>query len=252
MSGHSKWANIRIRKGAQDAKRGKIAARHGRLIEMAARAGGGDPTTNNTLRNAIDNAKAESVPNANIERAISKGTGELKGEAMAEVLYAAMGPGGTSCLIECLTDNKNRTINNIRSRIEKQGGRWTELGSVQWMFERKGVVVTEKGKGGTPLAEDLELQLIDAGAEDIDASGETIEIVTDGTHWPNVRNLLKAAGTDVLSAGLQYVPKQKVTIGDAGTAKQLQGFIENLEEDDDVAEVHTNADIPDEIAKQLV
>src|SRR3989338_4683340 len=184
MSGHSKWANIRIRKGAQDAKRGKIYTRHARLVEMAARTGGGDPFSNNALKNAIENAKIDSVPNANIERAIKKGTGALQGDAMAEVLYAAMGPGGVACLIECLTDNKNRTINNVRTVIEKHGGRWTELGSVQWMFGRKGVVVAKKVDGKSDygsglrrdelqIAEDLELKLIDAGAEDIDITGET-------------------------------------------------------------------------------
>ena len=136
MSGHSKWANIRIRKGAQDAKRGKIYTRHARLIEMAARSGGG-PETNAALRTAIENAKEDSVPNANIERAIKKGTGALKGEGMIEeVLYAAYGPGSVACLIECFTDNRNRTINHVRSVIEKHGGHWADSGSVQWLFTK--------------------------------------------------------------------------------------------------------------------
>ncbi|OGJ60525.1 hypothetical protein A3C37_05100 [Candidatus Peribacteria bacterium RIFCSPHIGHO2_02_FULL_53_20] len=247
MSGHSKWANIRIRKGAQDAKRGKINTRHARLIEMAARVSGGDPLSNNTLKHAIENAKIDSVPNANIERAIKKGTGALQGDAIAEVLYAAMGPGGVACLIECLTDNKNRTISNVRSAIEKHGGRWTELGSVQWMFGRKGVVIAKK----TAWNDDLELKLIDAGAEDIDATGESIDVVTNPTHWTHVRDILKNAGDEIISAGLKYVPNQKTTIGDLETAKKLQEFMEIIEADDDVSEVHTNAEIAEEIGAQL-
>ncbi|MEK7563397.1 MAG: YebC/PmpR family DNA-binding transcriptional regulator [Patescibacteria group bacterium] len=258
MSGHSKWANIRIRKGAQDAKRGKIYTRHARLIEMAARTGGADPFSNNALKNAIDNAKVDSVPNANIERAIKKGTGALQGDAMAEVLYAAMGPGGVACLIECLTDNKNRTINNVRTMMEKNGGRWTELGSVQWIFARKGVVIAKKttwpaGRSpeGEGWSDELELKLIDAGAEDIDASGETIDVVTDAAHWTPDTDILRNAGKEIISAGLKNVPNQKTAIGDLETAKKLQEFVELIEMDDDVSEVHTNAEMAEEIAGQL-
>lgn len=258
MSGHSKWANIRIRKGAQDAKRSKIAARHARLIEMAARVKGGDPMTNSALKHAIEIAKADSVPNANIERAIKKGTGALQGEMMAEVLYAAMGPGGVSCLIECLTDNKNRTINNIRSTIEKHGGRRTELGSVQWIFARRGVVIakqTQRPVNGSPKgkdwSDDLELKLIDAGAEDIDVSGETIDVITDPARWMPMRDLLQSAGCEIISAGPSYVANQKTAVNDVATMKQLQSFIEIIEEDDDVSEVHTSAEIPDAIAEQM-
>ncbi|OGJ59848.1 hypothetical protein A2881_01800 [Candidatus Peribacteria bacterium RIFCSPHIGHO2_01_FULL_55_13] len=247
MSGHSKWANIRIRKGAQDAKRGKIYTRHARLVEMAARTGGGDPFSNNALKNAIENAKIDSVPNANIERAIKKGTGALQGDAMAEVLYAAMGPGGVACLIECLTDNKNRTINNVRTVMEKHGGRWTELGSVQWMFARKGVVVAKKSS----WSDEMELQLIDAGAEDLDASEETIDVITDAAHWTPVRDILKNVGNEIIAAGLKYVPNQKTAINDLATAKQLQEFIELIEQDDDVSEVHTNEEIAENIIGDL-
>ena len=141
MSGHSKCANIRVKKTAQDAKRGKIFTRHARLIEMAASVGGGDPRSNASLRVAIDNAKEDSVPNDNIERAIKKGTGALKGEAMQEVLYAAYLPGGVACLIECLTDNRNRTTANVKNTVSKHGGNFAETASVQWMFQRKGLVV---------------------------------------------------------------------------------------------------------------
>lgn len=252
MSGHSKWANIRIRKGAQDAKRGKIYTRHARLIEMAARTGGGDPLTNNTLKHAIENAKTDSVPNANIERAILKGTGELKGEAIAEILYAAMGPSGTAILIECLSDNRNRTINNVRSKVEKHGGRWTEVSSVQWMFSRKGVVVAKLTQSATAPLEILELTLIDAGAEDIDVSDDTIAVTTSVADWPKIRAILRDAGSEILSAGLQFVPTQKVPIHTKEEVEHLHRIIEMIEEDDDVSAVHTNADIAEDVLKAML
>lgn len=241
MSGHSKWANIRVKKTAQDAKRGKVFTRHARLIEIAAR-GGGDPAMNPTLRTAIDNAKMESVPNANIERAIQKGTGELKGAQMEAITYAAYGPGNVAMLIECLTDNKNRTLSNVRSILERRGGRWTDSASVLWMFEQKGIVVGQKQ--GAKEDEGLELKLIDAGADDLSFSDDgTIEVQTNLTHWTKVRDLLKSEGFAIQAAGLKFVAKQKAPITDAATLKNLLGFIDCIEEDEDVSEIHTNADI---------
>lgn len=239
MSGHSKWANIRVRKGAQDAKRGKVYTRHARLIEMAAR-NGGDPATNATLRTAIENAKEDSVPNANVERAVKKGTGALRGEGMIEeVLYAAYGPGSVALLIECLTDNRNRTINHVRSVMEKHGGRWADSGSVQWLFTRKGIVVA-RGQGDWSDA--LELQLIDAGAENIDRGDEGIEIITTVAEWSTIRDLLKGAGFEIVTAGLKYVSQQSLTVSDEAVARQIVKLVEAIEEDDDVVEVFTNAD----------
>lgn len=252
MSGHSKWANIRVRKTAQDKVRGKIYTKHAKLIEIAAQRGG-DPVTNSTLRVAIDNAKADNVPNANIERAIKKGTGGLKGEQMAEIMYAAYGPGGVACLIECMSDNRNRTISNIKLAINKNGGNFAESGSVMWMFERKGVVTarsTGSGQAGA-MTPELELELIDHGAEDIDATGDTISVTTDAAGWTKVRDFLKSKGFEVIEAGMKYLPKQKQAVGDAETAKKLMRFVEALEEDEDVSEVHTNADIGAEVAAQL-
>ena len=170
---------------------GKIFTRHARLIEIAARAGGGDSRSNAALRTAIENAKLGSVPNVNIDRAVKKGTGESKGEAMGEIIYAAMGPGGTAYLIECLTDNRNRTLSNVKLLIQKCGGSFAESSSVLWMFGRKGVVsghrISDTGLG----MDELELALIDAGAEDIDASEGFLEVTTDGAHWAKVRDLLK-------------------------------------------------------------
>lgn len=247
MSGHSKWHNIRVKKMATDAKRGKINTRHARLIEIAAQRGG-DPSMNPGLRTAIDNAKADSVPNANIERAIKKGTGELKGERMEEVTYAAMGPGGVACLIECLTDNKNRTLGNVKMAISKGGGTFAEGGSVLWMFDRKGVVSAMK-EGVVPKdIEAMELELIDFGAENIDHDGDHLTVQTGAADWPNIRDFLTQNGWKIGDAGLKFVPTQKTTVADAETAKKLMDFLERVEEDDDVSEVHTNADITAELA----
>lgn len=243
MSGHSKWANIRIRKGAQDAKRNKIYTRHARLIEIAAR-GGGDPSTNTTLRAAVDNAKADSVPNANIERAIKKGSGELKGEAMQEITYEAYGPEGTAYVIECMTDNRNRTIANVKLVLGKAGGRFAESGSVMWMFERKGLVEAVSNKQlAMSDVENLELELIDFGAEDFSYNEGHLRVVTAMTEWTKMRDFLKNNGWTIESAGLSYIPKQKVPVADEATAERIHTFIEKIEEDDDVVEVHSNADL---------
>jgi YebC/PmpR family DNA-binding regulatory protein len=252
MSGHSKWHNIRVRKTAQDAVRGKIYTRHARLIEMAARAGGGELATNPALRSAIDNAKADRVPNANIDRAVKKGTGETKGEQMAEVVYAAYGPGGAACLIECLTDNTNRTLANVKMVIHKHGGNWADSASVTWMFHRKGVVSAHK----TPEAkiqsiEEMELDLIDFGAEDVDAAGDSVSVTTDMGNWTKVRDFFRSNAYEVESAGLKYVPTQKAEIKDLETAKKLMDFVSALEEDEDVSEVYTNADFSEEVMARL-
>ncbi len=245
MSGHSKWANIRVRKTAEDARRGKIFTRHARLIEMTARAGGGDPAANAALRTAIENARAENVPNANIERAIKKGTGNLKGEAMAEILYAAYGPGGIAYLMECLTDNRNRTLANIRSIIGKHGGNFADTNAVAWMFRRCGVVVARSSLLVPRCPEELELQLIDSGAEDIDIHLNVMTVTTGQGDWVQVRDLLKERGLEIQESGLKYVAKEPVTIHDTETTEKIAAFIEAIEEDDDVAEVHTNAEMPE-------
>jgi len=201
---------------------------------------------NAALKGAIDNAKAENVPNANIDRAIKKGSGELKGNQTVEVIYEAYGPGGSAIIIECLTDNKNRTINNVRPAIEKRGGRWAESGSVMYLFEKKGVVI---GKGD--LSDETELALIDAGAEDIDKNGDIISITTGMTSWNNARDVLKENGIEIEEAGLKYVPKQTSPISDVATAQSLMTFVETIEEDEDVSEVFTNADVSEEVAAQL-
>lgn len=240
MSGHSKWHNIRVKKTAADKARGKVYTKHAKMIEIAAQRGG-DPDTNTALKNAIAEAKADSVPNANIERAIKKGSGELKGEKMEEVLYACMAPGGVACLIECLTDNTNRTLGNVKTIISKNGGSFTESASVLWMFARRGVVVAKRE--GVANAEELELELIDFGAEDVELSDDVLSVTTDIADWTKVRDFLKGKGWTIQSAGLRYVAQQKAPLSDEKAMEQLAEFVAAIEEDDDVSEVHTNADI---------
>lgn len=237
MSGHSKWASIKHKKGAADAKRGKIFTRHAKLIEIAARAGGPDIGMNAALKTAVDNAKAENVPNNNIDRAIKKGSGELKGEATAEVIYEAYGPGGSALIIECLTDNKNRTLPNVKMILNKKGGNFAESGSVMYMFERKGFVLAEVKEGMD--ADELELELIDYGAEDIEIGEEMIEITTDVSSWTKVRDYLKEKEFEVSESGLKYVSGQTQDLDDEKMEK-VANLIEALEEDEDVSQVHTN------------
>ncbi|MFA7681676.1 MAG: YebC/PmpR family DNA-binding transcriptional regulator [Candidatus Peribacteraceae bacterium] len=247
MSGHSKWASIKHKKGATDAKRGKIFTRHAKLIEIAAREGGsGDPSMNPRLVTAIESAKADNVPNANIDRAIKKGSGELKGEQTVAVIYEAYGPGGAACIIECLTDNKNRTLANVRATVEKRGGKWAESGSVMFLFDRKGVVIARGS-----LQEETELALIDMGAEDIEITDDVISVTTEAKQCAKVRDVLKNAQMAIEEAGLKYIAKQEVNYADLDSGRKLMEFIESIEDDDDVSEVHTNANIAEEIAKKL-
>lgn len=240
MSGHSKWHNIKVKKMATDAKKGKAYTKYARLIEIAAREGGGDPTSNIRLRTLIDAAKSESVPNANIERAVKKGTGELKGEAMQEITYEAYGPGGAAFIIECLSDNRNRTLSNVKLILSKNGGRFAESGSVLWMFERKGAISGKRIADSVQLSEDMELSLIDLGADDIQESDGHLSVLTDATKWPGIRDFLTSQNFEIESAGLQYIAKQSVPV-DADTMTKVGSLIDALEEDDDVSEVHTNA-----------
>ncbi len=239
MSGHSKWHNIKVRKMASDARKGKAYTKYARLIEIAAREGGGDPVKNAKLRGLIESAKSESVPNANIERAVKKGTGELKGDIMQETTYEAYGPDGAAFIIEALTDNKNRTLSNVKLILSKNGGRFAESGSVLWMFERKGVVNAAK-EGLAALDGETELLLIDAGADELDAGDGHVRVLASATKWSSVRDCLASKGFAVSSAGLEYVAKQTAPVSD-GTMEQVVALVDALEEDDDVSAVHTNA-----------
>lgn len=228
---------------ATDAKKGKAYTKYARLIEISAREGGGDPAANIRLRTLIDNAKAESVPNANIERAIKKGTGELKGDAMQEVVYEAYGPGGAAFIIECLTDNKNRSLSNVKMILSKNSGRFAESGSVAWMFGRKGVVSASRNEQCTMNNEQLqslELQLIELGAEDIQFEEKMVRVISDAAKWSPIRDALKAASFEIESAGLEFVPSQTAPVSpqDMETVEKL---LNALEEDDDVSTVYVNA-----------
>jgi YebC/PmpR family DNA-binding regulatory protein len=247
MSGHSKWSSIKHKKGATDAARGKVFTKHAKLIEIAAREGGsGDLMMNASLKAAVDNAKAANVPNANIDRSIKKGTGELKGDITVGVTYEAYAPGGTALIIECLTDNKNRTLPNVRTIIEKRGGKMAESGSVKFLFTQKGIVT---GKG--ELNDDLELSLMDTNAEDIEASDGIVTVTTDVSSWTKARDMMKEAGFEIQEADMKYVPLQSVNIDNAEAAQKLMDLIDAIEEDEDVSDVHTNADITDEVAGQM-
>ena len=226
---------------ASDAKKGKAYTKYARLIEIAAREGGADPSTNTRLRTLIDSATSESVPNANIERAIKKGSGALQGAAMAEVVYEAYGPGGTAFIIECLTDNKNRTLSNVKLTLSKKSGRFAESGSVAWMFERKGVVVASRNEQFTmnnEQVESLELELIEKGADDISITQHHVQVVS--SQWSAVRDFLKGKEFAIESAGLQFVPKQTAPV-DGPTMVKVEELISALEEDEDVSTVSTNA-----------
>ena len=249
MSGHSKWHSIKHKKGAADAKRGKIFTRHANLITIAARAGGGDPDMNPTLRLTIDNAKKENVPANNIERAIKRGSGEGKDAAeISEILYEGYGPSGTAIMVECLSDNKNRTYTNIRTVFNKKGGNLGASGSVSYMFERKGIItINVEGKD----TDEIELTAIDAGAEDIETSGDIMEITTNPSDLNTIADALNNAEIETEQAEVLFIPNQTVQIEDADVAQKILNFIDAIEEDPDVSNVSSNFDISDELMEKL-
>ncbi|MBI2709990.1 MAG: YebC/PmpR family DNA-binding transcriptional regulator [Actinobacteria bacterium] len=242
MSGHSKWATIKHKKGAADARRGKLFAKLIRQVEVAAREGGGDPDMNPTLRTMFQKARDSSVPMDTIERAIKRGTGELEGVTYETVTYEGYAPGGVAVLVECLTDNRNRTGSDVRSTFTKRGGSMAEPGAVSWQFERKGTVLVDRTAG----EDDLMLAALDAGAEDIVDDGEAWRVVTPPTGLHSVRSTIEAAGFPVLESDLTMVPTTVVPL-DADTAKRVLGLVDALEDNDDVQAVHANFDIPDEV-----
>ncbi len=248
MSGHSKWHSIKHKKGAADAKRGKIFTRHANIITIAARSGG-DPEMNPTLRLAIENAKKENVPNNNIERAIKRGTGEDKGAAqIEEVTYEGYGPGGTAIIVECLTDNTNRTYTNVRTVFGKRGGNLGNSGSVAWMFDRKGVIRLKTD--GVDLDE-AELAAIDSGADDVQRDDDQLEIHTQPSDLSEVVDKLKAAGFEADQAEVQLIPNQTVEVTDKEVAQKIMDFIEALDEDMDVNNISSNFDIADELMREI-
>ena len=243
MSGHSKWATIKHKKGAADAKRGKLFAKLIKQVEVAARTGGGDPDANPTLRTMFQKARDNSVPLDTIERAVKRGTGELEGVNYETVTYEGYAPGGIALLIECLTDNRNRTSGDVRSILSKNGGSLAEPGAVSWQFERKGVVLVP-----TSVEEDeVMLTALDAGAEDIVDEGEMWRVTTPPSELPTVREAFDEAGIAVESADLAMLPTSTVEVTESGTVKQVLKLMELLDDLDDVQDVHANFDISDEL-----
>lgn len=248
MSGHSKWSTIKRKKGAVDAKRGKIFTRLIKEITVAARMGGGDPDGNPRLRSAIASAKTENMPKDNIERAIKKGTGELEGAVYEEITYEGYGPGGVAILVDCMTDNKNRTVADIRHYFSKSGGNLGESGCVSWMFDRKGTIWVDKE---TIDEEELMDKALEAGATDVFEEDNVFQVETEPDDFQTVRENLEADGVQFLEASVAMVPKNTVDITDEKTARQILKLLENLEDHDDVQNVYANFDIPDEIMESI-
>ena len=244
MSGHSKWSTIKRKKGAEDAKRGKLFTRLAREITVAARDGGGDPGANPALRLAIEKARNANMPKDNIERAIKRGTGELEGGGqLEEVIYEGYAPHGVALLVKCLTDNRNRTIADVRRIFNRSGGNLAEAGAVTWMFDTKGYITIARDDMDP---DDIFMMAVDAGAEDVEISDEFVEVYTapEDLHW--VRESLAGRGLSIEHAELSQVPKTLMTLGEKETL-QVMHMIEALEELDDVQQVYSNLDISEEI-----
>jgi YebC/PmpR family DNA-binding regulatory protein len=248
MSGHSKWATIKHKKGAADKARGKLFAKLIRQVEVAAREGGGDPDINPTLRTMFQKARESSVPLDTIERAIKRGTGELEGVRYEQVSYEGYGPSGVAVIVECLTDNRNRTGADIRSSFTRSGGSMAEPGSVSWQFERKGVVLVPKeGAGAAVTEDDLMLAALEAGAEDITDAGEHWQVTTPPSDVLAVRAAIEEAGITVESAETTMISSNLVALNNESDAKKVLNLIDTLEDHDDVQNVYANFDIPDAI-----
>ncbi len=249
MSGHSKWSTIKRKKGKADAERGKLFTKLIKEITIAARDGGGDAKGNPRLRTAIANAKAQSMPAANIDRAIKKGTGELPGTTYEEHFYEGYGPGGVALLVQVLTDNKNRTTSELRHLLTKYGGNLGEVGCVAWMFHAKGLLTVPSAG----VTEDRLLEIVlDAGADDVDSSSEDVyEIYTSPSDLDPVHKAIEAAGITPASVEFSRVPSTSVAVEDEKQGEQLLRLMEFLEDHEDVQKVYANFDISDEMMEKL-
>ncbi len=246
MSGHSKWHSIKHKKGAVDAKRGKIFTRLIREITVAARDGGGDPDMNPRLRKAVSDAKAANMPNDNIDRAIKRGTGELEGVSYDEITYEAYGPGGVAILIETMTDNRNRTVAELRHLLSKNNGNLGESGSVAWMFDRKGYFVVGKNQ----KSEDALFEIvIEAGAEDLKDDEDNFEIFTDQESYESVKEALRAASVEPDVGEISMIPQNYIKV-EGDEARQMLRLYEAIDDHDDVQNVYANFDIDEEIASE--
>jgi YebC/PmpR family DNA-binding regulatory protein len=247
MAGHSKWAQIKHKKATVDARRGQLFTKLARAITVAARDGGGDPDGNASLANAIEKAKSFRMPKENIERAIGKGTGEgADAAAIESVSYEGYGPGGVAILVECLTDNRNRTAAEVRHASARADVSLGEPGSVAWMFEKNGVVLVD----GNRYSEDDLIAAIDAGAEDVSNEGDSLRVVCEPADLRAVREALEGAGVEVQSTEQSMLPKTSVAVGPADARKLLR-LLDALDEHDDVDQVHANFDITSEVLEEV-
>jgi YebC/PmpR family DNA-binding regulatory protein len=247
MAGHSKWANIKHRKGAVDAKRGKIFTKIAREITIAARLGGGDPAANPRLRLAVEKGRDVNMPGDNIKRAIQKGTGEGQGEQLDEMVLEGYGPGGTAFLIESVSDNRNRAVADVRAAFNKNGGSIAEAGAVAWNFSRKAVMSIAKG---SHREDDVLMAVIDAGAEDVKEGDETFDIYGAVESFDALRTAIEEAGFELKGSSLEYVPNQVVELtgAEAAAALKLYDLLEDL---DDTQNVYTNLEVSDEVLATL-
>ncbi len=246
MSGHSKWSTIKHKKGAADAKRGKLFSKLIKEITVAARLGGGDPTSNARLRAILDKARNANMPLDNVTRAIKKGTGELEGSSYEEAVFEGYGPGGVALYIECLTDNRNRTVAELRHLLTRMGGNLGESGCVAWMFSKQGVLTFEKSVGEDKLME----VALEAGAHDIEDDGDTLTVVTDPGSYEQVKKALSDKGLTTTEAEVTMVPQNTVKL-EGHDAERMIKLMEALEDHDDVQKVSANFDIDMSVMEQL-
>jgi YebC/PmpR family DNA-binding regulatory protein len=251
MSGHSKWATTKHKKAVVDAKRGKLFAKLIKNVEVAARTGGGDPTGNPTLYDAIQKAKKSSVPNDNIDRAVKRGSGQEAGGAQYEnITYEGYGPGGVAVLVQCLTDNRNRAASDVRVAFTRNGGSMADPGSVSYLFHRKGVIIVEKGAGLTE--DDVLTAVLDSGAdvEEVNDLGESFEVISEPSDLVTARKALQENKIDYESADVAFLPSVEVDL-DEDQARKVFRLIEALEDSDDVQDVYANYSVSDEIMEKL-
>ncbi len=244
MSGHSKWHNIQAKKGKADAQRGAVFTKIGREIAIAVREGGANPDSNGKLRDIIAKAKANNMPNDNIQRSIKKASGELSNVVYEEITYEGYAPGGVAIIVDTISDNRNRTASDIRHCFAKYGGNMGTTGSVGFMFDTRGVLVIEKEPGSDE--DEMMMIALEAGAEDVKVEEEVYEIYTDPNEFSTVREALEKQGMTFLSAEVQKIPQNTVAVTDPDTIEKIQKMLDLLEESDDVQNVYHNADLPEE------
>jgi len=245
LSGHSKWSSIKHKKGAADAKRGKLFSKLSRAIIVAAKEGGGDPANNLALQNAIEKARSYSMPKDNIDRAVAKGSGaDADSEAFEEIVYEGYGPEGVAVIVEALTDNRNRTASEVRHMFAKHGGNLGATGAVAWQFERRGVVVVPADGVDE---EELLMTAADGGADDVEQDGDVFQVTSAPESLSSVRAAIEGAGFAVDSAELVMLPKTTVAVEDEAKARQVMRLIDALEDNDDVQDVYANFDIPEQV-----